>query len=99
MSSLIRLLSCQPRVTVTSYYFTKLSGIYNRSAIDIYRFALAQVECTCYCFTYKCKQTIMSLSLLAGRTVPSTKLLVQIPEQCCSFKLHVCTKKAMKPVT
>ena len=35
----------------------------------IYRFALAQVECTCQCFTYNYKQNMMSLSNLASKTV------------------------------
>ena len=77
----IIILSCQPRVTVTSCFVNKV--IRDLYSIDhlcityiintqvIYRFASAQVE---YTFKFKfyfdnCRQNIASLSLFVGTTV------------------------------
>ena len=61
------LLSCQPRVTVTScFVYTVIRDL--ESIDSIYLLALAQVERT-YVLLNNCKQNTTSQSLLAGRTV------------------------------
>ena len=74
----VYVLPYQPRVTVTSCFvytvIRYLESIYHLCInpihrIVIYRFELAQLECTSYVLLNNCKRNITSLSLLVGTTV------------------------------
>ena len=53
----------------------------------IYRFAIAQMECKVNVLLNNCKENIMSLSLLVGKTVVSYNLLPWIVMIDCLFVL------------
>ena len=87
LKTVIKILSCQPRVAVTSCFVYRDIRDFDRSLVYLsypqdrintqvaYRFASAQVECTRWCFTYHFKQNTTSLSLLVGMTVDHEEVL------------------------